>query len=104
MTNRFVQAVLNNKDRYVIFYSEWCRYSNDALDLLRSNDIKYKRYIIDDIKNIGGVPELGAKFMEDTSLEFDPKHTTRPIVFKFGKFLGGFTELKNDIDNYLKKL
>ena len=39
------------------------------------------------------------KQLKDTpSLEFDPNHTTVPIIFLKGKFLGGYDKLKEHFD------
>lgn len=43
-------------DLYIVFYSSWCKPSQDALSLLKNNNLSYKAYEIDDIK--GGKERL----------------------------------------------
>ncbi len=92
MINRFVQKALA-PNKYVIFYSDWCGYSNKALELLRTKNVPYKRYIIDEIKTIRTVEELVQKLSVNTSLQVNTSHKTRPIIFYDGRFIGGYSDL-----------
>jgi len=83
----------DNKNRYLIFYSEWCGYSMNAIKFLRDNNLNYKSYIIDKID--GGMEKLlSCLLIHANKLNFDPNHKTRPIIFKDGKFIGGYDQLK----------
>lgn len=93
MDNKFVNKVLENKDIITIFYSEWCSYSMNAINLLKEKNVNFKGYLIDKIDKGQGVKYLAEKFLENKELEYDENHLTRPIIFVNGKFLGGYTEL-----------
>ena len=56
MTNKIIKKILDNSDKFVIFYSNWCGYSMNAVDLLKLKDKTFKAYEIDDIK--GGKEKL----------------------------------------------
>lgn len=95
--NIFVDKIKENKDKYVIFYSDWCPSSIDAIDLFRQFNLPFKGYKIEKIK--GSLKKLIKYLKKDKSIKFDPKHTTRPIIFKYGEFLGGY----DDLVDYLNK-
>lgn len=88
-------------DLYVIFYSDWCTYSINALELLRKHNLSYKGYKIDNIT--GNIDKLVNKLSDEAETTgFDTSHKTRPIIFYKGKFIGGYTELKEDVKKRLK--
>ena len=60
---------------------------------------KFKGYIIDKINNQidDQIGFLLKQFLKEESLNYDPNHKTRPIIFKNGKFLGGYSELEKDL-------
>lgn len=90
--DQYTKKVLDNDDKYIIFYSSWCGYSQRALEFLRSNNLPYKGYSIDKIKN--GLEHLLKRLGTNYELtNFQQDHRTRPIVFHNGKFVGGYTEL-----------
>lgn len=91
MTNIIVKKILDNDTKFTIFYSEWCPWSVKAVNLLKEKNVKFKGYIIDKICK--DVKTLSKYFLEDSSINYDPNHLTRPIVFKNKKFVGGYTEL-----------
>ena len=94
--SKYIKAILNNDVDYVIFYSDWCCYSMNAINLLKSKKVKFAGYIIDGLDK--SMSELLDDFIKNKELlDFDVKHRTRPIIFKNGKFLGGYTELKKDL-------
>lgn len=94
--NEIVDSNNKNGDYYVIFYSPWCSFSMKAMDLLRDRNIKHKSFIIDEISD--DISELLKLFIENKDkLAFNTSHRTRPIIFKNGKFLGGYTELAQDL-------
>lgn len=97
MLDPFTKKILKHKDKYVIFYSEWCSYSMRALKLLQSKGVPYRAYVIEKVS-----PDFSVMLMLlNKSKEkngFRSGHTTRPIIFKHGKFLGGYTELAKDLE------
>ena len=96
MSNKFVDKILKNNDKYIIFYSDWCTYSNDAIALLNKANVPYKGY---KIENLGVDKKVFLDKLKEGKdmISYDPSHTTRPLIFKYGKFLGGYNELMRDI-------
>lgn len=88
-----VERINLYKDKYVIFYSEFCRYSMDAVKLLQKKKVPFKGYLLEKVTgNLSGLLEhLGSLKM------IDENHKTRPVIFKHSKFLGGFSELEKDL-------
>lgn len=96
MIDKYTKKVIDNQDKYVIFYSEWCGYSQKAIELLKEKNVSFKGYIIDKIK--GNLHELLIALKKTSSItNFDIEHKTRPIIFKNGVFLGGYSELMKDL-------
>ncbi len=93
---------IKKNDNYVIFYSKWCHWSMEAVNLLKANKVKCKGYIIDDID--GGLPFVLSRLSKNKyEFKFLKSHKTRPIVFKNGKFIGGHDALvKHFKDNKFK--
>ena len=57
MEESILSKILDAKpDYYIIFFDYGCRYSENALELLRDSNVKYKGYQIIDIP--GGLSEL----------------------------------------------
>lgn len=80
------------KDIYIIFYSPWCQYCQKTFDLLNDKKISYKAYNIDKID--GGIQALlNYLNKENLTTSFNKSHTTRPIIFYHGKFVGGYSDL-----------
>ncbi len=94
ITVRCIEKVLKHNDKIVIFYSPWCSYSTQAIELARqTKDIQHRTYDIDRVPgNINTLCEIFTKKKELTN--YDPNHTTRPIIFYKGKFIGGYNELQ----------
>ena len=92
--DKFNLKFLKNKNRviFIIFYNDWCGFCQKALELLKKHNLSFKGYKIDKIK--GKLPRLldNLKKMKDTTL-FDENHTTIPIIFKNGTFIGGYDKL-----------
>ena len=86
-----------NPKSYVIFYSYWCAYSLNAIQLLKDKQVQYKGYNID---KINGKMNTVLHYLEITKdiTKFKSSHTSRPIIFKYSQFLGGYTELKRDFE------
>ena len=92
MFDKFIEKILTNDDKFIIYYSDWCRYSTDAIKLLKSQQQSFKGYKIDKIR--GGLDRLIASFTNNKDqIHFNTTHGTRPIVFYKGKFVGGLAEL-----------
>jgi glutaredoxin len=78
-------------DKYIIFYKKTCIYCENALELLKRKNLNYRSY---NVEKIGGIQTVLENLKANKSqLNFDVSHKTVPIIFKHGKFIGGFTEL-----------
>ena len=96
MQDKYNKKIIENNDKYVIYYSKWCGYSMDAIKLLKKKNKTFKAYDIDDIK--GGLEVLLKKLRNNSDItNFNKKHHTRPIIFNKGKYIGGFIELKKSL-------
>lgn len=94
--NIITEKIINNKDKYIIFYSPTCIYCINAIKLLKRSNLKFKAYDIDKIK--GGMQTVLGQLIKTKKLTgFDVRHNTKPIIFKYGKFLGGYTDLMTDV-------
>lgn len=85
-------------DIFVVFYMDRskCIYSYNTIELLKRKQKSFKGYLVkrgngkDKLKDL-----LPCLKKTKTSTHFDIKHHTLPIIFYKGKFIGGYTELKN---------
>lgn len=78
---------------YVIFFSYGCPYCENALKLLNLKNVHYRGYDIDTLD--GGVNHLLNVLINNADqLNYNINHHTKPIIFKNGKFLGGYDELR----------
>ena len=92
MKVRCVHKILKHNDKYVMFYSPWCSYSNQAMDYIKTTGEDYRFYNIDSIPN--GMELILNEFNKVAAeINFDPNHKTRPIIFYKGKFIGGSANL-----------
>ena len=92
MFDKFIEKIILNSDKFIIFYSDWCRYSTDAIKLLKTKHQPFKGYKIDKIN--GKLDRLIASFTNGKEkINYNINHTTRPIIFYQGKFVGGLAEL-----------
>ena len=83
-------------DRYVIFYDNGCPFSENALELLNESGAKFKSYVISNITD--SLQNLISYFRKHGApVKFDNNHRTKPIIFYRGKFIGGYTELKEHL-------
>lgn len=86
------------QNTYVIFFVRDCPYSRKALDLLRTKNVKYKGYNINEIK--GNMPRLLEVLNKHVDMiYYDPSHKTKPVIFYNGKFIGGFDELNKILNS-----
>lgn len=94
--NKYIELVKKNKNKYVIFHRIDCFFCKEAIKLLKKKGIKNIRYKIDNKKG----PKYYIKQLgQDDTLKTDVNHKTVPIIFKHGKFLGGYDELKKDLSD-----
>ena len=95
MEEKILNKIMNAEtDVYVIFFDYGCRYSENALELLRKSNVKYKGYQIADIQ--GGLTELTNILAKNSDkMNYDISHKTKPVIFFNRKFIGGYTELNN---------
>jgi len=92
MVDKYTSKIIANDDKFIIFYSEWCRYSMEAIKLLKTYKLPFKGYKIENIK--GGIQVILASFNKNsTILDFPCTHNTRPVIFYKGKYIGGYTQL-----------
>lgn len=92
--DKFTDKIIKNKDNdlFIIFYSDWCKYSMKAIDLLKNSKLSFKGYKIDKIR--GKLERLLHNLQKYANITaFDIKHRTRPIIFYHGRFIGGYSEL-----------
>lgn len=86
-----------NDDIFIIFYSDYCGYCKNAIEMLKTKNKSFKGYDIEQIK--GGLDRILYCFSQNSEeLEFNITHKTRPVIFYKGKFIGGFTDLQKMLD------
>ena len=92
--NKVMNKIINSDpDTYIIFYDPDCKYCMNSIYLFRDNAVAYKGYQIHKIP--GGLKTLLNIFKcNSEELEFNNYHTTKPLIFHNGKFVGGYDELK----------
>lgn len=92
--DKYNKKILENKNNniFIVFYSSWCPICNSTFNLLKTKNKSYKGYEIDKKGNISILLECLKKNKKITG--FNPKHKTRPIIFKNGQFIGGFDNLQ----------
>jgi glutaredoxin-related protein len=76
-----------NKSEVLMFYKKKCEISQKAMDLLKN-----KKNIIHSISYC--IDENDWSELCDELKKFINNHTTTPLVFWKGAFLGGYRELK----------
>lgn len=88
---------INNNTHFVVFGLSTCIFCSKTIELLKSKNIKYKFYNIDDIYNLffKTFYELANEYH---NIDIDSTHKTVPIIFYKKKFIGGFTNLNNMIN------
>ena len=98
--NKKIQKYKDN-NIFIIFYSEWCPFCKNTFKLLNKYKKSFKGY---DIDKLGGKDVLINKLkLEKDITGYDTNHTTRPIIFYKGKFIGGFSDLKSFIEENIGK-
>jgi len=89
---KLYQKINDNKDTFIIFGLSYCGYSSGAKKYLKSKDIKYKYYNIDQDYNIF-FKLLNQVSKIDKNLEINPEHKTFPVIFYNKNFIGGYSDL-----------
>ena len=79
----------------VILYSPWCGYSKKALSLLNKMKMNHKAIDIDHIE--GSMNEIRMALSKDKTIQFPFEYSTRPMIFINGRFIGGYTELSEQL-------
>ena len=81
-----------NKNNYVIYGGKGCKWCKKAEFLLEDNELKYDYHDVD--------KEYGSKknFFDQFSTRTNNKRTI-PVVFANEKFLGGYTQLEEFVNN-----
>lgn len=99
MEQNIIHKLNKHRDKYVIFYVDGCQYCSDALQLLKKNKLQYRSYNISTIKYVDNdIKKLFELFKQHPNLKFEHEHKTKPIIFKKGKYLGGYSELKKELN------
>jgi glutaredoxin len=94
-----LKKIRKHKDKIVIFFDYGCPYSEEALKLLQDSEKPYKAYEIEKFTKLPILVDYFSIPENSEAIKYNNKHRTKPIIFVDGKFLGGFTELKE----YLNK-
>lgn len=92
-----LRKITQNPNTYIIFYRPSCPYCQRALDKLRSTKSSYKGYDLNRIeeKYKVSLSQILNFFIEKKDeIEFDPNHSTIPLIFFNSKFIGGNEELQ----------
>jgi glutaredoxin len=104
-----IRNITSNPNKFVIFHDACCIYSQQARILLIRSGYPFVTYNIEKIASAGrytnGDPLppgmlslLSTLNFYAQQLRFDPNHTTKPVIFYNGQFIGGYTELINFIN------
>ena len=97
--NRKILAY-KNTDMYIVFYSPTCKFSLNAIDLLKHKNKSFKGYNVDKLS--GGIGKLLHYLDLGKGVTgYLPSHKTKPVIFHRGKFIGGFTELRSYLATHL---
>jgi glutaredoxin len=98
-----IEKITNTKpDTYIIFYYPECPYCKNALNILREHTQKgiiagYKGYNIHNMS--GGITQLLDSLTQNADLiKFKIDHTTVPMIFWNGTFIGGSDSLSAHIN------
>lgn len=91
-TRQILQKIDENKNTYLIFGLSTCGYCKKAILYVKENNISFKYYEMDKYYKIF-IPILKKLSNMKPSLEIKPEHDTFPVIFRNGKFIGGYTDL-----------
>jgi glutaredoxin len=79
-------AMPENVKKWIIYGASWCGFCRGALRLLNSH---LEEYIYYDVDELGGALNTKNKLSHLTD-----NYKTIPLIFNYGKFIGGYMELK----------
>jgi glutaredoxin 3 len=74
----------NTNDEWTIYTLSWCGYCKAAKSLLKE---KKQKFVEHDVSELSNVNSCLSNLTKDYNLY--------PMIFKKGKFIGGFSDLKN---------
>lgn len=80
------------ESRWTVYGAAWCPFCRRATEFLDAHEADYASYDLDDY---GGRSAVQATLGELVPAE----HTTIPIVFDRGEFVGGYTQLVEAVEN-----
>jgi glutaredoxin len=89
---RCVHKIIKHNDKYVVFYNTWCSFSKKALEKIKESKEPYRLYDIDSVKD-GMATILQSLNKGVDKINFNSNHTTSPIIFYKGKYVGGYSDL-----------
>ena len=89
MFDKFIEKILANDDKFIIFYSEWCRYCTDAIQLLKTKE-KYDSW--DKVATLGVWDVFGMDLLHNNTQLFKnckgiPKENMAACFIKRSDFL-----------------
>lgn len=99
--NKYFRKIIKYKtsDTFVVFYRKTCPYSIGALNKLKTNKLSYKGYAVGSVEKINKSKLIENLKNISKDINYNVNHDTFPIIFRKGKFIGGFSEL----ETYLSK-
>lgn len=80
----------------IIYYYNWCRFSLQAIEYCKKMKLKFIKH---NMEEYGGKDDVIKELKIHGFMTKNNKHNTAPIIFINGKFVGGFTELKDYYKN-----
>lgn len=75
----------NKNDDWTIYTLSWCGYCKAAKSLLKEKNIKFVEHDVSELSNVS-----------DCLSNLTKSYNLYPMIFKKGKFIGGFSDLKNE--------
>lgn len=88
-----------HKQSFVTLYVyNRCGFSKKAKDLCKQHKLKHK---VHDMENLGGKENVIKELKKMRQIPKNSKHSTAPIVFVDGVFIGGCDKLESAIRKYI---
>ncbi len=89
---KLYKKINNDNDVFIIFGLSYCGYCKNAINYLKSKNLNYKLYNIDNDYDIFfNLIKLVNKI--DSTLNINPNHKTFPMIFLKKNFIGGYSDL-----------
>ena len=95
---KLYRIISSNKKEVIFFGLSYCEYSKKTIELLEQNKITYKYYLIDNHYNIF-FKVLDELIKLYPNMKIRHHYRTVPVIFIKKKFIGGYTDLKNILNN-----